>query len=142
MKYEGAVSTIMSVALGLLVSPVVGFIGGIAWYAVAGLRGIGLATLVVSGAAFVIIVWKSSGLLRPTLGNVLRRLPGSVNACIGLGAAGSFLVGTFMFAGIVLLGHARPTGWNFNIILPSMGLGFVVFFVAGWTVRLESRKGQ
>jgi hypothetical protein len=53
---------------------------------------------------------------------------------------GALILGGIMLTGILLLGHTRPIGWDFDRIPLLMGLAFIVFAVAGFVVGHRRRR--
>jgi ABC-type multidrug transport system permease subunit len=119
------------VAVGLYENHVV---GGLAFVTIFG--------AVVGLAVSIVVAWKLGGVLRKLAALVGSRLPEPFLSCIEFGVAGSVLLGGLMLATILLLGHARPAGWDFQNVLPLMVLGFGLFLVAGLTVGLWRRRQE
>lgn len=143
MELDRVLSSIAAVVLGLVLSPVIAVLGFIVWYEAGGKNSGGIFASVVGIAAFILIVWKSGGILRRILERARSTFPEPIQSCIEFSVVGAFLFGGVMLAGILLLGHTRPIGWEFDRVLPSMALGFAVFFVAGLPVGLlRRRKGD
>lgn len=144
------------VVLGLILFPIVTLL--VVSVVTEGLVAVGLfQSHLEAGTAFVIIlgaivglatsaivVWKSGDIFRKALDLMRSKLPEPVHSCIEFGILGSLLFGGAMVAGILLLGHTRPIGWDFNRVLPSMGLGFAVFLIGGLPVGLwrKSRRSS
>jgi hypothetical protein len=105
----------------------------------------GLALAAASGAIVglavsIVVVRKLGGVLRKLGALVGSRLPEPFMSCIEFGVTGSALLGGLMLTIILLLGHARPAGWDFQNVLPMMGLGFALFLVVGLPVGLWRRR--
>jgi hypothetical protein len=105
-----------------------------------GLLFVTIASAIVGIATSVLIVWKSGGLFRKLLVSMRSKLPEPVHSCIEFGVLGGLLFGGIMVAGILLLGHTRPAGWDFNRVLPSMGLGFALFLLGGLPVGIWRKR--
>jgi hypothetical protein len=95
---------------------------------------------IVGLATSVFIVWKSGSVLHGILALMRSRLPEPFVSCLEFSVTGAFLFGGVMLAVILLLGHTRPIGWNFDRILPTMGFGFVLFFAVGLPVGLVRKR--
>lgn len=110
----------------------------------AGLAFITIASAFVGLATSGFAVWKSGRVSRSLLMSIRAKLPEPVHSCIEFGIFGALLFGGVMLAGILLLGHARPIGWDFNRVLPSMALGFALFLIGGLPVGLwrKRRRGS
>ncbi len=107
-----------------------------------GLLFVTIASAVVGIATSVLVVWKSGGQFRRLLIAMRSKLPEPVHSCIEFGVLGGLLFGGVMIAGILLLGHTRPVGWDFDRVLPSMGLGFALFLLGGLPVGIwRKRRG-
>ncbi|MGA3041856.1 MAG: hypothetical protein ABSF54_13800 [Bryobacteraceae bacterium] len=141
MEPERALSSVISVALGLVLSPFAGLLAGVLWFEAGGGAESGMVVSLAAGvAALVLIVWKSRGVLRRFLGFMDAKVPEPVHSCIILGGVGAFAFGGVLFAAILLLGHERPMGWEFSRIPPLMGLSFVLFSIVGLPVGLSKRR--
>ena len=141
MHSEDVVPLLVSVVAGLVSFPVIMFLSA------AGLFQVGLGPVlatavgaVVGVAGFVLIVWKSGRVLRGFLGFIRSRLPEPLHTCIEFGGIGAFVVGSLMLAVILLLGHARPQGWEISGVLPAAGVGCGTGVALGFLVGLDRRR--
>lgn len=140
MKAERVVTRVAGVAFALVVSPVIGFVSAIAWFEAGGTDSGGIAGIVAGIAVFTLIVWKSGALFQRAFDTAHARLSEPIASCLLFGAVGALLFGGVMLAGILLLGHTRPVGWDFDRIPHLMALGFTVFAVAGLAVGFLKRR--
>jgi hypothetical protein len=142
MKLERTGRWIVSATGVLVLSPFVWALTLSIWhYAGGGLSVVGtvILPLLLNVAIFLLTVWKSGPFLHGFF-NACRRLPEPFCLSIELGSLGACLFGGVMLADILLLGHARPAGWELDRI-PLVGLlGFTVFFTAGLLVGLLKRR--
>ncbi len=137
---ERLLSRIASVALALVIAPVVGVVGGVAWSETADKNSGTLAALILGIAVFALLVWKGSPLLQRLFQAAGASLPEPVASSLLFGVIGAILPGGGMAALILVLGHTRPEGWDFDRIPIWMGAGFVVFAVIGFVIgRLRQR---
>lgn len=137
---ERLLGQLAAIVLAFAISPIVGFVGSIAWYEAGGKDSPGIAGLIVGVAFFALMVWKGRLLLQKTFMVMRIRLPEPLASCTLFGVAGSVLLGGGMAAGILLLGHMRPEGWDFNRIPLWMGVGFVIFAFAGYLVGRRKQR--
>jgi hypothetical protein len=99
-----------------------------------------IASALIGLSVATLTVLKSGGVFRNLLVGVRTRIPEPAHSCIEFGVVGALLFGGIMLAGILLLGHTRPTGWDFNRVLPSMAVGFTLFLIGGLPVGLWRRR--
>lgn len=111
--------------LGLVLSPIIGLVSGVLWYELGGKNSGGIVAFIAGIATFGLIVWKSGNVFEKILGVLRATLPKPISSCIEFGVAASFVVGGVMAATILLLGHTRPEGLDFDRIPLAMGVGFV-----------------
>lgn len=100
----------------------------------------GVSGAMVGLAVSIVVARKFGGALRKLGVLIGPRLPEPFMSCIEFGVAGSALLGGLMLTIILLLGHARPAGWDFQYVLPMMGVGFALFVVVGLPVGLWRRR--
>lgn len=105
----------------------------------------GVALVTVVGAsvgliASVLAARKSTGVLRQILEAGRPRAHEPLASCIEFGVAGAVLAGGVMLAGILFLGHARPSGWSLERTPFWMGISLVVGMAAGLPVGLLRRR--
>jgi hypothetical protein len=137
---ERFLSHVVAVVLAFVVSPVIGLFSAIAWFEAGGKDSGGIAGFVVGIAVFTLLVWKSGTLFERVFEPARARLSEPISSCLLFGVVGALLLGGIMLTGILLLGHTRPMGWDFDRIPLLMGLGFMVFAVAGFVVGLRRRR--
>jgi len=101
-----------------------------------------ISGVVVGLATSALVAWKSHSGLRKILSFTRLRLPEPIPSCIEFGVVGALVSGGAILAVILLLGHTRPEGWDLDRILPSMGLGFALFLLAGLSVGLMRRHSN
>lgn len=142
MKSDNAVSVVLSIMLAFILSPVVGILGGLAWYAVGGGGQSAIVFSLIYVATFACIVWKSRSLLRKALDRLRDALPSSAYSGVEIGLAGAFVLGGGMLGGILILGHTRPSSWTFGNVLLAAALGFLVFLIVGVAARKWSKKTE
>jgi hypothetical protein len=149
---DRGLSLLARVALGLAVFPVVTLL--VAAVVAEALVALGISQSHVEGeiafmavfsiltglAVSVLLVRKSGRVFRRALDLARAKLPEPVRSCVRFGILGALLSGGIMVAGILLLGHTRPIGWDFNHVLPSMALGFAVFVIGGLPVGLWRKR--
>ena len=137
---ERLFSRLAAIILALVISPVIGLLSGVAWFEAGGKDSGGLAGFIVGIAVFALFVWKAGPLFQRAFEASRTRLAEPIASCVLFGVVGALLLGGGMTAGILLLGHTRPVGWDFDRIPVWMGVGFVVFGVAGFVVGHRRRR--
>jgi hypothetical protein len=115
-------------------------LGGIAWFVAGGKDSGGIAGFFIGIAVFSLLVWKSGTLFQKAFEAAHARQSEPIASCLLFGVVGSLLLGGGMAAGILLLGHTRPIGWDFDRIPLLMGVGFMVFAIAGFVVGRRRRR--
>jgi hypothetical protein len=134
-KLERVLSYIMSVAVTMVLSPIIGFLGGITWY-LAGGKSSGEGFFFFGFASCALIIWKMPDLLFKLLKIMGSKLTEPVLSCVQFGSVGALLIGGVMTAGILFLGHTRPEWWDFETIGPLMIVGFGALGFVGWRIGL------
>ena len=134
MTAEGVLSRVAAVILALVISPVIGLLSAIAWFEAGWQDSGGIAGFIVGMVVFAFLAWKGGSLLQKAFETARGRLSEPTASCMLFGLVGALVLGGGMAAGILLLGHTRPIGWDFDKIPLWMGVGFVVFAVAGFVV--------
>ncbi len=137
---ERILSRVTAVVLALVISPLIGLLSGIAWFEVGGKDSGGIAGFVVGIAFFPLFVWKTAPLFQRAFETSRRRFSEPISSCALFGVSGALILGGGMAGGILLLGHTRPVGWDFDRIPLWMGVGFMVFGVAGFVVGRQRRR--
>lgn len=140
MIAERLLARVAAIVLALVISPVIGLLSGIAWFEAGGKNSGGIAGFIVGIVVFSLLVWKSDTLLQKAFETAHARLSEPIASCLLFGVVGSLLLGGGMAAGILLLGHTRPIGWDFDRIPLLMGVAFIVFAVAGLFVGRRRRR--
>lgn len=97
---------------------------------------------VVGLATCAVVIWAPKTISQkiPNLARV--KPPEPIASCLKFGSAGAILFGGPLLAAILILGHTRPIGWDFDKLPYLAGAGFIVVGVAGWRVGLEKKRGQ
>jgi hypothetical protein len=142
MELERIARWVLSATAALVLSPFVGLLTITIWtYAGGGpnVVGVVILPLLVNVTVFLLIVWKSGTYLH-RLFDACRRLPQPFCLSIELGSLGACLFGGVMLTVILVLGHTRPAGWEFDRIPLVGALGFAVFFTAGLLIGLLGRR--
>lgn len=134
-KVDAWIAVVLSIVAAAVLSPIIGFIGAATWYFAGGKNSSGIFGSTTAVVAFALIVWRSNHIFRSALQR-WSRVPEPISSSTKFGLIGSFVCGAFMLTGILLLGHMRPLGWEFDRILPAMAMAFGVCFVAGLSVGL------
>jgi hypothetical protein len=137
---ERLLSRLAAVILALVISPVVGLLSGIAWFEAGGKDSGGIAGFIVGIAVFALLVWKAGSLLQKAFDSARAGLPEPIASSLLFGVVGAVLLGGGVAASILLLGHTRPVGWDFDRIPLWMGVGFMIFAVAGFVVGRRKRR--
>jgi len=137
---ERLLSRVAAIVLALVISPVIGLLSGIAWFEAGGKDSGGIAGFIVGIAVFALLVWKAGSLLQKVFERTRAGLPEPIASCLLFGVVGAVMLGGGMAAGILLLGHTRPEGWDFDRIPLWIGVGFMVFGVAGFVVGRRRRR--
>jgi hypothetical protein len=141
MEPERFLSSLASVVLGLVLFPVVMVIVLVGWERVAGVGLLGTVVATAAGLAiFVLVVWKGHGMLRGGLYNLGSRFPEPLYSCLEIGVSGALAIGVFMAVPILLLGHTRPMGWEFDRIPRWMAFAFLVGLVCGLPLGIQRRR--
>lgn len=88
-----------------------------------------MADMVALALSMGLICWYVPRLIRGMLTGIERRCPTPVYGFVEWGTAGALLVGGAIFMIILIFGHSRPDGWNFDVAWPLSGAAFVL---CGW----------
>jgi len=136
---ERALSYVIAIAIGLVLSPIMGFIGGIVWYEAGGSPPGDTFADCVGFASFALTVWKLPRLIGKGLEIIRSDMPEPIFSCIEFGTAAALFAGCAMVTVVFLLGHMRPEGWDF-MILPVMLLAFGMFALIGRRVGQKRRS--
>jgi hypothetical protein len=99
-----------------------------------------IAFLLAGLATFVLTAWKGTGIALRLFDGLTRGVP-VVLYTLALGAAGAWVVGCLEVSAILMLGHTRPEGLEFNRVLPSMGIAFLGCALVGLLIILVRRRG-
>jgi hypothetical protein len=142
MEVDRAVSSALAAILGLLLASLSALVSYTLWYEAGGKNSGGIIAIVVGCAVFVLTVWKAGGMLRNVQRATLSRLPEPLRSSVEFSFSGALLFGGVMVVGILLLGHTRPVGWEFDRVLPSMAWGAAIFLVVGLVVGLSRSQGN
>jgi hypothetical protein len=133
-----------SLILGLALFPLVTVIALCGWVRATGGDLIGMGTLLAAavGLAFpALVVWKGHGAVLGIY-SLRSRLPEPIYSCLAIGVSGALAVGVLAAVSIVLLGHTRPTGWEFDRIPPWMAIAFPVGLACGLLLGIHRRRAK
>jgi hypothetical protein len=113
------------------------------WVRVAGVGLLGMLFSTAAGlAVFVLVVWKGHGTLRGGLYTLGSRLPEPIYSGLVIGVSAALVAGVFMAVPILLLGHTRPMGWEFDRIPPWMAIAFLAGLVCGLPLGIQRRRAR
>ena len=88
----------------------------------------------------VLAVWKSNSIIQRGLYVVRAKSPEPFYSCLISGLAATVAVGALMSVPILLLGHTRPEGWEFDRIPPFMAVAFLVGLACGVPAGMKRRR--
>jgi hypothetical protein len=94
----------------------------------------------VSLAVLVFVAWKGPDFLRRGIYVLRAKSPEPLYSCLVPGIAATLSVGVFMSVPILLLGHTRPEGWDFDRIPRWMAIAFVAGLVYGVPSGMKRKR--
>jgi hypothetical protein len=127
--------------LALLLFPVVMVTVAIAWIKLGGgdISGM-IASAAIALLVSVLIFWKGLGVVVKGLHHLRSTLPEPLYSGLTFGLTGALAVGGLMTTVILLLGHTRPIGWDFDRIPIWMAIAFLVCLGSGLSSGAERKR--
>jgi hypothetical protein len=142
MGIERVLAIGTSVAFGLVLSALAAAVGGIAFGLIwPGTPFLFIGVILFGGTGLILSIRKSLGVFE----NWFKRVPAissnPLASGVAFGLVATCSIVCMMVASLILIGGESPLGMNF---LPAMGVGFALFFSAGWMlgIALKKRKGS
>jgi hypothetical protein len=142
MEPERLLSRLAAVVVGLVLFPVIGGELAFLWGKVAGDTGpLTFPVCMALGLAVsALVVWKGPSFIQRGLYVLRAKSPEPFYSCFISGVAATASVGLFMSVPILLLGHTRPEGWDFDRIPPLMAVAFLVGLAYGLPAGMKRRR--
>ncbi len=141
LNVERLLSSLVSVILGLVLSPIAMVLAIWGWARIGGADNPGmLLALTVGASVFVLVVWKSPAIVRGGLDRLRAQSPEPLYSCLGMGITLALATGALMAVPIFLLGHTRPQGWDLDSIPTFMAGAFLLGLIFGARLGLDRRR--